>query len=175
MKLGHILIGLLFMQQIMIFDFNPSSRIKSWTVVDDFVMGGRSMGNLKINKEGHAQFYGTVSLDNNGGFSSIRHSFNTIAATNQSKFVLKLKGDGKNYQFRVKDKFYKKYSYIYEFQTNGEWQTIEIPFDVMYASFRGNRLDIPNYNGSQMQEIAFLIANKRNEQFNLIIDSIAIE
>ena len=89
--------------------------------------------------------------------------------------VLKLKGDGKNYQFRVKDKFYKRYSYIHEFQTNGEWQTIEIPFDVMYASFRGNRLDIPNYNGSQMQEIAFLIANKRNEQFNLMIDSIAIE
>jgi hypothetical protein len=45
----------------------------------------------------------------------------------------------------------------------------------MYASFRGYRLDIPNFKGDQMQEIAFLISNKKQEEFRLFIDSISIE
>ena len=45
----------------------------------------------------------------------------------------------------------------------------------MYASFRGYRLDIPNFKGQQMEEIAFLIGNKKEESFKLLIDSIILE
>ena len=158
-----------------IFDFNENSSLTNWNIVDDVVMGGRSDGNFRINNDGHGEFFGKVSIENNGGFSSIRYNFKKFDRHNYSKFVLRLKGDGKNYQFRVKDNTYNRYSYISEFKTTGEWQTVEIPYNKMYASFRGYRLDIPNFKGDQMQEIAFLISNKKQEEFRLFIDSISIE
>jgi hypothetical protein len=61
---------------------------------------------------------------------------------------------------------------VYEFKTTGEWQEIEIPFSEMYPRFRGYRLDIPNYQGESLTEIAFLIGNKVRETFQLEIDYI---
>ena len=67
------------------------------------------------------------------------------------------------------------YSYIYEFQTTTDWQTIEIPITKLYASFRGRTIDIPNYDGASLEEIAFLVGNKKNENFQLLIDKIEVE
>ena len=175
MRYLYILIISIFIQNMTIFDFNENSSLTNWNIVDDVVMGGRSDGNFRINNDGHGEFFGKVSIENNGGFSSIRYNFKKIDSHNYSKFVLRLKGDGKNYQFRVKDNTYNRYSYISEFKTTGEWQTVEIPYNKMYASFRGYRLDTPNFKGDQMQEIAFLISNKKQEEFRLFIDSISIE
>jgi hypothetical protein len=86
-----------------------------------------------------------------------------------------LKGDGKKYQFRVKKNQKDYYSYIYEFQTSTEWETIEIPVNKLYASFRGRTLQLPNYEGQNLEEIAFLIGNKKNENFELLIDSITVQ
>jgi hypothetical protein len=86
-----------------------------------------------------------------------------------------LKGDGKKYQFRVKSKRSNYYSYIYEFQTTTDWQTIEIPIIELYALFRGRTVDIPNYDGTNLEEIAFLVGNKKNETFELIIDKIEVK
>jgi hypothetical protein len=158
-----------------IFNFNSSSDISNWQILDDVVMGGRSDGHFKVNSEGYGEYTGKVSLENNGGFSSLRHYFNTVDSDDFSKFKLRIKGDGKAYQFRVKDKRNQRYSYIFKFNTTNEWQTIEIPFSEMYASFRGNRLNIPNFKGDQMEEIAFLIGNKKEQTFKLLIDSISLE
>ena len=170
-----ILLILVFQSSMSIFQFNAESNIDNWRILDDVVMGGRSNGEFKINYEGFGEYSGDVSLENNGGFSSLRYYFDTVDSQDYNTFKLKIKGDGKTYQFRVKDRRYNRYSYIYKFETSGEWQTIEIPFNAMYASFRGYRLDIPNFKGDQMEEIAFLIGNKKAESFKLIIDSISLE
>jgi NADH dehydrogenase [ubiquinone] 1 alpha subcomplex assembly factor 1 len=164
----------LMLQTMTVFNFTTNSNITNWRVLDDVVMGGRSDGDFRINKEGHGEYTGDVSLKNNGGFSSLRYYFENTATSQYSKFIIRLKGDQKNYQFRVKDERYNRHSYIYKFSTTGNWQTIEIPFSEMYASFRGYELDMPNYSGNQMEEIAFLIGNKKEESFKLLIDSISL-
>lgn len=173
------LLGFLFlftgMQTFTLFDFNKNANMTSWAVVDDNVMGGRSSGILEINEDGNAVFYGNVSLDNNGGFSSIRHTFKKISTSKYSKFRIRLKGDGKSYQFRVKSKASENYSYITEFNTTGEWQIIEIPFNTCYPSFRGMNLDKSNYNGESMEEIGLLVGNKKAETFKMEIDKITIQ
>lgn len=158
-----------------IFDFSLTSDVSNWQIVDDVVMGGRSDGHFHINDDGHGVFSGKVSLKNNGGFSSLRYAFESINTKAYSKFVLKIKGEGKTYQFRVKDSRSHRHSYIFQFSTTGSWQTIEIPFSEMSAAFRGRRLDIPNFGGTTMEEIAFLIGNKREETFQLLIDSISLK
>ncbi len=158
-----------------IFNFNKQADIQNWRIVDDVVMGGKSSGSFDLNDDGYGVFKGEVSLENNGGFSSVRHRFETIFTKDYSTCILKVKGDGKDYQFRLKSNSSDYFSYIQSFSTHGEWQEIEIPLEDMYPSFRGRRLNQPNFNGVQMEEITFLIANKKKEEFELLIDEIFLK
>lgn len=164
-----------FNSSVPLFDFSTDSEINNWRVVDDVVMGGRSAGNFSLTEEGHAKFSGNVSIENNGGFSSVRYGFPTqVDVQKYSKVRLKVKGDGKNYQFRVKEKSRDYYSYITSFETSGEWEDIEIKLKDLYPSFRGRKLDQPNYSGDSLEEVTFLIANYKNESFELLIDKIEL-
>jgi hypothetical protein len=138
-------------------------------------MGGLSKGNFSIDNEGHALFKGYVSLENNGGFSSVRYNLETKSVKNFKKIKLRLKGDGKQYQIRVKTRVSDYYSYIAYVKTNGEWQTLEILFSEMIPSFRGSKLDLPNYPGEYLEQFAILIGNKKKEDFELYLDKIELE
>lgn len=86
-----------------------------------------------------------------------------------------VKGDAKTYQFRMKSNLEQQHSYIQEFKTTGEWEIIRIPFDSFYPSFRGKTLDVSNFEGEFMAEVAFLIGNKKSESFALEFDRIWLE
>jgi NADH dehydrogenase [ubiquinone] 1 alpha subcomplex assembly factor 1 len=158
-----------------IFNFNRSANIDGWRIVNDVVMGGRSSSNFDVTAEGHGRFSGTVSLENNGGFCSVRYDFPPIPVRKENHLVFKIKGDGKDYQMRIKDKTGRYYSYIKTFQTSGQWETVKITLNEMYPSFRGRILDGPNFNHDQIEEIVILIGNKKPEQFELLIDRIGLE
>lgn len=159
----------------LIFDFTKDSNLSSWRIVDDVVMGGRSSGEFYLNKNGNAVFTGKVSLDNYGGFSSVRHQFNTKDVSQFKKIQIRLKGDGKTYQFRIKNRRRDYYSYITSFKTSNEWETISIMMSDMYPAFRGRNLNMDNLKPNKIQEIAFLIGNKKAETFRLEIDSISLQ
>jgi NADH dehydrogenase [ubiquinone] 1 alpha subcomplex assembly factor 1 len=158
-----------------IFDFNKSSNIKNWIVIDDVVMGGKSSGSFKLNSDGYGVFVGDISLENNGGFSSVRYRFEKILINKSTKISIIIRGDGKKYQFRIKSNSGDYYSYISPFSTTGEWQEIEIPLKDMYPSFRGRKLDQPNFSNDAIEEITFLIGNKNKEKFQLLIDKIELK
>ena len=160
---------------LMIFDFTKDANLQNWYVVDDRVMGGLSAGKMGVDAEGHGMFQGHVSLDNNGGFSSIRYDAGKTDLKGYTKFLLTLKGDGKSYQFRVKRNGRQEYSYIASFPTTGNWQTIEISFSSMVPSYRGQTLDMANFPGEYLEEIGFLIGNKKEEDFKLAIDNISVQ
>jgi NADH dehydrogenase [ubiquinone] 1 alpha subcomplex assembly factor 1 len=42
----------------------------------------------------------------------------------------------------------------------------------MYASFRGRKLDMKNFNSDYFEQITFLFGNKKDENFKLLIDYI---
>ncbi len=162
------------MSSTMLFDFNSSSSMKNWKVVNDGVMGGLSKGSFVLNAEGHAEFKGRVSLDNNGGFTSIRYDFDKMNIDKKTMIKIRLKGDGKDYQFRIRANSRDYYSYITTFSTSGKWQDIEIKLADLYPSYRGRKLDLPNFSSSYMEGITFLIANKKAEDFKLVLDEISL-
>ena len=157
-----------------IYNFHKDSSPSDWQIVNDGVMGGKSQGNFKINESGNGAFYGEISTENNGGFSSIRYPFSPIPVNNDSKVILTLKGDGKDYQFRIKDKLSSSHSYIISFSTSGEWQEIAISLKDLSPSFRGQKLNMPNFDKPSFEEIRFLIGNKREESFELLLDKIEL-
>lgn len=158
-----------------IFNYKDAKNNSNWYTVNDGVMGGMSEGTISINDVGIATFNGYVTTDNNGGFSSTRYVFNKKDVSKFNHVVLKVKGDGKSYQFRIKENSSQRYSYITTFKTSCEWETIKIPLSSFYPSFRGNRLDKINYSGNLMEEIAILIGNNTKESFKLEIKNIYLE
>jgi len=183
MKINHIiLLNLLvifntvnLIAQDIVFNFEKDKDLKEWFIVNDDVMGGISESNFSINKDGSGIFKGYISTENNGGFCSIRHSLSRKYIGNNNILKLKIKGDGKDYQLRIKANRNDYFSYVVTFKTTGEWEEIEIPLKEMYPSFRGRKLNMQNFNNNYFEQIAFLVGNKKNEKFKLIIDRITLE
>jgi len=159
---------------ILLFDFSKKSDLEGWFVVNDDVMGGRSQSSFALNEDGNGLFKGKVSLENNGGFSSVHYRFKPVEIGNAKDLVIRLKGDGKKYQARIYANRNDYHSYIAYFETSGQWQKIEIPIKSMYPSFRGRKLDKPNFSENTIEEIAILIGNKKAESFVLEIDKVEL-
>ena len=174
MFITSIILLMMTTGQIIIFDFSKEAEISAWIVVDDVVMGGRSQGKFEIDSEGFGAFSGNVSLENNGGFSSLRYSMTSFDIEHFSKIRLRIKGDGKRYQFRIKANRYDRHSYIQYFETNGKWQNIDIALKDMYPTYRGRNLSIPNFQATTIEELGFLISNKKEENFKLLIEEILV-
>ncbi len=153
-----------------LFDFTPSSDISDWVTVDDTVMGGRSDGRFRLNEAGHGEYAGYVSLENNGGFSSLRYRMPTIRVEGYTRVQLRLKGDGNRYQFRTKTSDYDRHSYVGYFETSGDWEVVELELHALQPQFRGRVLRIPDYPAEVLSEIAILIGNKKAQEFKLELD-----
>ena len=166
---------ILIMSTVTIYDFDKNASVNDWKIVDDVVMGGESIGSFSIDNEGNGVFEGRISLENNGGFSSVRYSLEKVEVSKNSTVIIRLKGDGRDYQFRIKSNKSDSHSYVTTFQTSGEWETIEIKLSDLYPSFRGRKLDIPNFEDNSFEEITFLIGNKKAENFKLVLDKIELK
>ncbi len=149
--------------------------MRGWQVEDDVVMGGRSAGKLARGADGHLIFRGEVSLENNGGFSSIQNNFDPVDVSAYQHALMRLKGDGKDYRFIVESEPNARHYYVAEFTTSGDWQEIRIPLRKMYPMRRGDRLDLPDYPGRTVSQVRFMIANGRAESFQLEVASIKLE
>ena len=162
------------MSQNIIYNFDNNSDLNRWIIIDDDVMGGLSSSNLYINKAGDGVFEGRISTANNGGFYSVRFNCNKIFIKQNTILKIKIKGDGKEYQLRIKANRDDYYSYVLSFKTSGEWEVITIPIKDMYASFRGRRLNIQNFNSDYFEQVTFLVGNKKDQKFKLLIDDIVL-
>lgn len=174
MSLLYSCLILMLLNSMILYDFNSKSKANDWLVVDDVVMGGRSDGNFYIDENGHGVFEGEISLENNGGFSSVRHNCESIHVSGYSKIRLHVKGDGNTYQLRLKSNQNDYYSYTAYFQSDNNWGAIDIPLKAFYPVFRGRNLDLPNFQGETIEEIGILIGNKKAQTFKLVLDKIEL-
>jgi len=157
-----------------IYRFSTQSNLREWRIVNDGVMGGISRSNLLMTSEGYGQFSGHVSLENNGGFASIQLNQSTTIPAETKYIVLRVKGDGKQYEFRLKSDLYQSVSYVHQFKTTGEWQNIQLAISEFYPQYFGQKLNRPNFNYKNIEQISFLISNKQEEDFKLLIDNISM-
>ncbi|MEO1529319.1 MAG: CIA30 family protein [Planctomycetota bacterium] len=155
-----------------LFSFDQPNAGKPWQTVNDGVMGGRSVGRLIINAQGHMEFFGTLSLANNGGFASVRTRISVIDLQNNDVFVARVRGDGRRYSFNLYDRGdLGGYSYRQSFQTeNGKWIEVELPIDKSVATWRGR--DFPNQklDPRKVSGLGFLLGDKTPGPFKLEVD-----
>jgi len=160
----------------LLMDFENKASAPEWFAMNDGVMGGLSKGSAEL-KDGALVFSGELSLENNGGFSSIRTEgdFNLAGKT---FIVIRLKGDGRNYQLRLAaDARYRDsaVSYAADFETKaGEWTEVKVPFAAFSPQWRGKVLEGPPLNLSEVEEIGILIGDKKPGPFSLEVDWIKV-
>ena len=116
-----------------------------------------------------------ATLANNGGFTSIQLNTTAKLAEDKKFIVLRVKGDGKRYEFRLKSEISQYASYVHQFATSGEWENIRLTISEFYPQLMGRKLNIPNFNFGNIEQLSFLIANKQEEDFELLIDWIGLE
>jgi hypothetical protein len=162
-------------KQILITDFSNLAG-QQWQIVNDGVMGGVSSSHLQINEDGNAVFLGHVSLQNNGGFASVKNS-EPLSIEGAVFIRLRVKGDGKRYSFRLrtkKDGAPNRWVYEVRFDTlKNEWKVVDLSLSDLQAVFRGRpQPDAPPADLSSIIEYGFLISDQQEGDFRLEIDSI---
>ena len=153
---------------------SSNDKISNWQIVDDGVMGGLSKGKFKISDENALVFNGILSLENNGGFSSIRSQRTKMDLSSYKGIKIRVKGDGRKYKMRFEsDSKYRRMavSFQHEFETTaGEWSEVFIPFEGLKASFRGWKLPTMKFNPQSIQRFGLIIADKKQGPFKITVD-----
>ena len=155
-----------------LFDFQAASNSAAWQVVNDDVMGGVSNSQFEMLTNGGAVFSGTVRLENNGGFASVRSAPLRENLTGFTAFVLRVRGDRQTYKFCVRTgEGFDTPLYQCSFKTKrGEWQEHRLGFSDFVPTFRGRVLpDVPSLNLAKVSSVGFLISDKQAGPFRLKI------
>jgi monofunctional biosynthetic peptidoglycan transglycosylase len=143
-----------------------------WQSVNDGVMGGVSSGAMTVSPNGLV-FEGELSLENNGGFASVRRvvGADVSAATG---LRLKVRGDGRTYQVRLRhDRRFDGIAWRAEFSASSQWQDVTLYFEDFEPMFRGRRvIDAGPVVPSKISQLGFMVADKTPGPFRLEIGAI---
>ena len=145
----------------------------NWQIINDTVMGGVS--HSKVEKLSHfIRFSGNISLQNNGGFASTR-SLLPLDTLNIQKLTLKVRGDNKVYQLRLRvDRYFDGPAFVVEFEPKKErWTTFEFSVQDFSLMFRGRAFASDHQLlFDDITTIGFLISNKQQGPFSIDIQEI---
>jgi len=154
-------------------DFPIMDDASRWTVINDGVMGGRSQA--AVEDQGTSiLFSGTLSLANNGGFSSYRSPWQQLDLSNMEGIEIRVKGDGRSYGFSLdSNKRWYMPNHKTTFDTKaGEWMTIQVPlkqFDLLRIG-EVVRTGSERKEFSKIQRMGFILSDKKPGAFSLEID-----
>lgn len=158
-----------------IIDFQHSQELDNWVTVNDTVMGGRSRAGFDIN-DGYLSFSGILSLENNGGFASIRRAYNGKVWLSDKPIQIQVKGDGREYQLRFRtNRRVDDVHYVVSFRTKADEASV----------FRFNQPDfVPQYRGrivrdapaldfANIEQVGLVLADGNPGEFMLLVERIS--
>lgn len=163
---------------IPLFDFTGADAAKEWQPVNDGVMGGVSKGEFKITDEKTMVFFGTLSLENNGGFASVRSKAKKLDLQKGDTLVAKVRGDGREYTLNLyPNRSRTAFSYRATVKTEkDEWIEIKVPLDKFEATSFGRIVqDAGEVNPDEISSVGFLLGDKKAGPFKMEIEWIKVE
>jgi transforming growth factor-beta-induced protein len=154
------------------FDGEGSLR---WQTMNDGVMGGRSRGDATTSKNATLLFAGDISLENNGGFSSIRTRPQDLQLGEYDGLKIRVQGDGRSYKMSLRTSGSSSWiAYWADFETvKDKWTTVEIPFSEWVPTTFGRKLAGPRLVPSRINSVGFMLYDKKAGPFSLEVDSIS--
>jgi monofunctional biosynthetic peptidoglycan transglycosylase len=132
-------------------------------------MGGVSSSRFSVTN-GVAVFRGELSLENNGGFASVRSLPSRHDLAGCDTFLIRVRGDGRRYKFTARtDRSFDSPIYQASFPAKpGEWEELRLPMKDFVPTFRGRVLSgQPPLDPAKVTSVGFLISDKQAGPFQL--------
>ncbi|MCY2959060.1 MAG: CIA30 family protein [Planctomycetota bacterium] len=156
--------------------FDGPAEVARWSAFDDVVMGGVSASRMTFDAGGHGTFTGEVSLENNGGFASVRSNSRDWGLAGARGLVLRVRGDGHTYKVnaRTNDGF-DGGSWQCAFPTTRDaWTTVRIAFADFVPRLRGRTTDAGPLPPAEVRTLGLLITDKQAGPFRLDVEWIGV-
>jgi NADH dehydrogenase [ubiquinone] 1 alpha subcomplex assembly factor 1 len=151
-------------------DFAGPDVARKWQAVNDGVMGGVSDGRFTIAPEGTMVFFGTLSLENNGGFASVRTKPAEFAINPGDTLVVRVKGDGREYVLNVYTKS-RRLAFSYRAPlptTKDEWTEVAVPLNELVPTSFGRLVQgMGPVEPDQINGLGFMLSDKTAGPFKL--------
>jgi len=170
-----LLFHLITTQDTLKIDFGKEKEGKYWRVVNDGVMGGLSKGTKKL-MTNSMLFKGIVSLENNGGFSSLRYPFSDkdISLCNEVEIRYKSAGISLAFTIAVSRRWYVPNYKIRLDDTSSEWITKTIRLKDLRKYYIGKPINetLKKETLKEIVSIGFITDEKKYGDFEFEIDYI---
>jgi hypothetical protein len=125
-------------------------------------MGGVSQSSFREDPHG-VFFEGQVSLENNGGFASMRSS---VRFPHRTQLIdLLAKWDGKRYKLVLRTELAPRVIYAADFIAEPTWQSYQFHLNQFKATFRGQVIHAPTLSFSDVIGFGILISNSQARSF----------
>lgn len=176
-----VLMGSLVMAQapsIPLFDFTGADAAKQWQTINDGVMGGVSEGNFRITDKKTMEFFGTLSLANNGGFASVRSKATTLGLEKGDTLVARVRGDGREYTLNLyPNRSRTAFSYRATVPTKkDEWTEIRVSLDEFEATSFGRVVrEAGAVKPEEVSSVGFLLGDKKAGPFKMEVEWMKVE
>lgn len=151
-------------------EFTGPEADERWQAVNDRVMGGVSDGRFRITDEGRLEFSGRLSLENNGGFASIRTGPADLGLRVGDTFVVRVKGDGRQYVLNLYTTSRRRaFSYRAALPTvKDQWTEVRVPLADFIPTAFGRRVQgMGPVEPSQVNAVGFMLSDKQPGPFEL--------
>jgi NADH dehydrogenase [ubiquinone] 1 alpha subcomplex assembly factor 1 len=158
-------------------DLAGADAAKEWQTINDGVMGGVSEGKVKITDKKTLEFFGTLSLENNGGFASVRSKAKNLGLVKGDVLVARVRGDGREYSMNLYvPRPLIAFSYRSTVQTKkDEWIEVKLPLDQFEATSFGRVVkDAGGVKPEEVNGLGFLLGDKKAGPFKLEVEWIKV-
>lgn len=159
-------------------DFSGADAPKEWQTINDGVMGGVSEGKFKITDKKTLEFFGTLSLENNGGFASVRTKAKKLGLEKGDVLLVRVRGDGREYSMNLHvPRPLTAFSYRATVQTKkDEWIEVKFPLDKFVATSFGRVVkDAGPVDPGEVNGLGFLLGDKKAGPFKMEVEWIKVE
>jgi NADH dehydrogenase [ubiquinone] 1 alpha subcomplex assembly factor 1 len=160
-----------------LFEFTGPAAAQQWQAVNDGVMGGVSDGRFKVTNDGTMEFFGTLSLENNGGFASVRSKPADLDIKAGDAIVVRVKGDGREYVLNLYMKSRRMaFSYRAPLPTiQDEWTEVSVPIAEFIPTAFGRQVQgMGQVQPDQIVGLGFMLSDKKPGPFKLEIESVGV-
>jgi NADH dehydrogenase [ubiquinone] 1 alpha subcomplex assembly factor 1 len=160
-----------------LYDFTGAQAATEWQNINDGVMGGISDGNFKITDKKTLEFYGTLSLENAGGFASVRAKARKLGLEKGDILLIRVRGDGRDYSMNLHvSRRLVAFSYRSVIQTKkDEWIEVKLPLDKFQATSFGRPVsDVGPVDPQEVTGLGYLLGDKKAGPFKLEVEWIKV-
>jgi NADH dehydrogenase [ubiquinone] 1 alpha subcomplex assembly factor 1 len=161
-----------------VLDFAGPATAQKWQAVNDGVMGGVSDGRFRITDEKTLEFSGTLSLENNGGFASVRTKPTGLGIKGGDTLVIRVKGDGREYVLNLYTKS-RRMAFSYRAPlptTKDEWTEVRVLLEDFIPTAFGRRVQgMGPVEPDQINGLGFMLSDKKPGKFQMQVEWVKVE